>query len=74
MPGSDNRWQIKSALAFYDLQVAHERLEALDAADRQYDECLDDLKTALDEYKKIIGRIEAERRRTTKLKEDQSRE
>lgn len=74
MAGSDNRWQIKSALAFYDLQVAHDRLESLDPTDRQYDECLDDLKTALDEYKKIIGRIEAERRRTTKLKDDQPRD
>ena len=74
MPGSDNRWQIRSALAFYDLQVAHDHLESLDPADRQYDQALDDLKTALEEYRRIISRIEAERRRTTKLKDESARD
>jgi hypothetical protein len=46
MPGRDNRWEGKLAIALYDLQAAHGRMEALDPADKQYDECLEEISAA----------------------------
>jgi hypothetical protein len=70
MPGRDNRWEGKLAIALYDLQAAHGRLEALDPADRQYDAFLQEVSAALDAYRKIIGQIQASRLRTTKLSDE----
>ena len=70
MPKSENRWQIRLALALYDVQTAHDRLEALDPADKQYDESLDEIIAAVEIYKLIVERVQAERRRTTRLKDE----
>jgi hypothetical protein len=70
VPKSESRWQIRLALALYDVQTAHDRLEALDPADKQYDESLDEVIAAVDAYKRIVERVQAERRRTTRLKDE----